>query len=265
MNKLLLNGEIPVNSYIIQDGNDCFIIDPGFEKERVLDYMSKNNLNLKGVLLTHAHFDHTGAIDLDVPVYIHTDELEFLADEYLNGYIYYGKELPYDTNSLDIRVVNDGDIIKLNNKTIEVIHTPGHTPGGVCFKDGNEIYTGDTIFYGSIGRYDFPKADQRTLMNSVINFLESNDDETILYPAHGESTTIAYERKYNQYYLFWKKNNDIIPFQNETEKLYYLGKELIDEKNYEPAIPIFENLMKLTPDNMMVHAYLKMAKDKKTH
>lgn len=206
MKKMLLYGDINVNCYFIEHDGICFIIDPGYEKNRVIEYIKENNLEVLGILLTHGHIDHIGAIDaFDVPVYIHEKEYEILIDNHKNGFEFYGKEKPYDLNDIKVIKINEHSVLNIGDKKIEVIFTPGHTVGGVCYKIDNDLYTGDTLFEGTVGRWDFPTGDLETLQKTVVNLVDSQDENVKIHPAHGESSTIAIEKKYNHYYNEWKK------------------------------------------------------------
>ncbi len=205
MNKIVLDGDIPVNCYIIEHNKKCFIVDPGYEKEVVQKYVSQNNLEVLGILLTHGHIDHIGAIDaFDVPVYIHENEVDLLRDNHKNGFAYYGKEIPFDINSINIIKMDNDYTLSIDNKTIDVIYTPGHTIGGVCFKIDNDLYTGDTLFKESVGRWDFPTGNEKTLMHTVVNLVDTQADSVKIHPGHGESSTIGDEKTGNYFYLSWK-------------------------------------------------------------
>ena len=206
MKKILLYGDIDVNCYILERHNKCYIIDPGYEKERIINYIQDNNLEVKGILLTHAHIDHIGAIDsFKVPVYLHEKELEILKDNHRNGFEFYGKEKPYELEDIDIVPINENTVLELEDKQIEVIFTPGHTVGCVCYKIDNDLYTGDTLFRGTVGRWDFPTGNQETLRNTIVNLIESMKEDIVIHPAHGESSTIGDEKRNNYFYLEWKK------------------------------------------------------------
>ena len=206
MNRILLYGEIPVNCYIIENNSECFVVDPGYEKERLIKYVSEKGLKVKGILLTHGHIDHIGAIDsFKVPVYIHEREYEILVDNHKNGFEFYGREKPYNLEDIEVVTINEDKIFTLGDKTIEVIFTPGHTIGGVCYKIEDDLYTGDTLFKETVGRWDFPTGDLEVLKESVVRLVDSMNEEVRIHPAHGERSTIENEKKYNDYYNAWKK------------------------------------------------------------
>ncbi len=205
MDKILLLGEINVNCYIIANNQQCYIVDPGYEKDKIKNYVLSKNLEVLGILLTHGHVDHIGAIDcFDVPVNIHKDEYEMLFDNYKNGFDYYDRKKLYSPESLNIVTFDDSKIFQLNEKLIEVYHTPGHTAGGVCYKFGQELYTGDTLFNRAVGRWDFPTGDLASLKNSIIRIIDGFDGDIEIFPGHGPASTIMQEKQRNQYYLNWK-------------------------------------------------------------
>ncbi len=206
MERIVLNGDIPVNCYIIEHNKKCFIVDPGYEKEVLQKYISANNFEVLGILLTHGHIDHIGAIDaFEVPVYIHEKEYELLLDNHKNGFAEYGREIPYSFDSISIVKLVEGQTLNLDEKTIHVIHTPGHTSGGVCYKIDNDLYTGDTLFKDAVGRWDFPTGDLAILAPTVLSLIDSQDDAVRVYPGHGPESTIGQEKKNNYYYLSWKE------------------------------------------------------------
>ncbi len=206
MQKLVLHGEIDVNSYVVDKDGKCFIIDPGFQKERLIKFVEDRNLEVMGILLTHGHFDHIGAVDaFCAPVYLHEKEMEIIMDEQKNGYAVYGIKMPFDLSKIELVPLKDGDKLKLSDMDIDVIHTPGHTVGGVCYKMENNLYSGDTLFEKSIGRYDFPTGDIHALEKSVVYLIENLDEGTRVHPGHGDSTTIGAEKMANPYYRIWKR------------------------------------------------------------
>lgn len=205
MRRILLYGDIDVNCYFIEHNGKCYIVDPGYEKDRVQKYVSENNLEVLGILLTHGHIDHIGAIDsFDVPVYIHEKEFEILIDNHKNGFEFYGKEKPYNLDDINIVKITESAKLPIDDRFIEVIFTPGHTVGGVCYKLGDDLYTGDTLFEGTVGRWDFPTGDLEVLKKTVVKLVDSQNDDVRIHPAHGGSSTIGQEKKYNHFYVSWK-------------------------------------------------------------
>ena len=205
MKKLLLRGENYINCFFIEDKHSCYVVDPGGEKEKLIQYVKENKLEIVGILLTHAHIDHICAIDaFKAPIYMHRKEYEIFLDNYNSGFKNFGKEVPFDLNQLRIILIRDNDILPLNDKKIKVIYTPGHTVGGVCYKFENDLYTGDTLFQGSVGRWDLPTGSLQDLRKSVVHLVDSQNEDVRVHPSHGESTTIGEEKKNNYFYKEWK-------------------------------------------------------------
>lgn len=199
MQTFLLNGIIPVNSYVFSTENNTYIVDPGSDKEQLLEIIKNNNID--GVLLTHGHADHIGLIGLfKCPIYIHEEDYEMIINDSINCYKLLGLKHEYDVDKLNIIKIKDEDIID----GIKVIHTPGHTKGSVSFLYKNKLFSGDTIFKSSIGRTDLPTGDMKKMKESILKLMEL-DDHINIYPGHDNKTTIKDEKKYNPYYLQWKK------------------------------------------------------------
>lgn len=211
MKKIVVTGEISknkyidINCYIIDYKGKCFIVDPGFEKERIIHLVNENNLTVEGIILTHSHLDHTSAIDcFDVPVYISENEYDLLVYNHENQYIERELVKPFDLKDIKIIKVKKDEKIPFLDKFIEVIATPGHTIGGVCYKFENDLFSGDTLFKGAVGRSDFRTGDINALKKSVVGLINDLDNEINVHPGHMDSTTIGFEKKYNQYYNAWK-------------------------------------------------------------
>lgn len=184
-------GAYQTNCYILHDeGDSCVVIDPGYEPERILSQVERLGLQVEAVLLTHGHFDHVGAVrdiaaDTGCKVYIHEAELS-MPPAFTAGPLYY-------THSY-----GEGDVLSLAWLTLKVMHTPGHTPGGVCLLVEDHLFCGDTLFAGSCGRTDLPGGSMATLMQSLTRLRGLSDNITI-HPGHGGSSTMAAEKSYNPY------------------------------------------------------------------
>lgn len=195
-------GDLATNSYVLYDTQSGFaaLFDAPAESEVILAFLNEKRVELKYIFLTHAHFDHIGALTevksaTGAQIVIHCDEEQYLNDTSLNlSYV------PLPAVKADIKV-SDGDIIKFADVEIKVIHTPGHTMGGVCYLFDKTLVSGDTLFCGSIGRYDFPMGDFNTEINSIKEKLMTLADDITVYPGHGPSTTIGNERKENPYLI----------------------------------------------------------------
>jgi hydroxyacylglutathione hydrolase len=212
--KRLVLGIVQTNCYIIsnEDLKEAIVIDPSDTAVKIEEYLRENDLTCKGILLTHGHFDHIIAADdlalhTKAKVYVYEDEAELLGDPYLN--------VSLQCNNKECRakwdvLLKDQEVISIAGFTICVLHTPGHTKGGVCyyFTEQKILISGDTLFYESIGRTDFPTGNLSVLLESIRNRLMVLDDDVKVYTGHGMPTTIAHERKYNMYINeIYKSNN----------------------------------------------------------
>ncbi len=195
--KCVTVGDIEENAYIFDYGNGAAIIDAGAEYEKL-----KSALNGKPcthVLLTHAHFDHIGAVASfqrdGAKIYLHRDDVKLL-NGIGNLSAMFGAKL--DKFSPDI-ILSDGDAVKLGEYEVKVISTPGHTDGSVCYITGNTIFSGDTLFRMSVGRTDFPSGNSQKLHESILKKLFVLNDNYEVLPGHGEKTRLGFEKKYNYY------------------------------------------------------------------
>ena len=195
--KCLPVGHLMTNCYIVTDETtlECAVIDPGDESNTILYYLEDNHLTCRAILLTHGHYDHTGAVyavheETGAPVYMNAldagtavafDSYSFVPPE---GTIFY----------------KEGDEVKVGNLTFRVMETPGHTPGGVTLICGDALFTGDTLFRMSCGRYDFPGSSSLDLGHSLEKLRDLPGDYEV-YPGHEGSTSLEYERRFNPYML----------------------------------------------------------------
>jgi len=204
--KRIVVGMHESNTYIISDDNtnEALIIDPGDEAKVIMKYIDRDQLQLKGIILTHYHLDHIGAAEklrkkYDCPIYAHKKELDGLKDEKINQSFQYGKTISVVAD----KAISDGDEINIGSLNLMVIHTPGHTPGGICLKliDTNVVFTGDTIFSDDLGRTDLAGGSEEMMRKSITNKVSKWSDETIIYPGHGETSTMNEVRKRGIQYL----------------------------------------------------------------
>lgn len=194
-----------VNAYIYFDEHtkEAVIIDPGKDAEKIMEVIRKNSLNPTKILLTHGHFDHITAVNqlkqaFCIPVYAHKDEVEFLSDPMQN------ESATMGWRSVSVCVdhaLDDGDEIEIGAGRLKVIHTPGHTMGGVSYYDEENrfLFSGDSLFYGSIGRTDFPYGDGELLIKSLKEKILILPDDVNVLPGHGRATTIGNERQSNPF------------------------------------------------------------------
>ena len=185
-------GDYQTNCYILhQEGNrDCVVIDPGYEPEIILCYLSEKGLTLQAILLTHGHFDHVGAVrelaaQTDCQVYLNPKELA-MPPMQTAGPLYY------------THTYGEGDRLDIAGISFRVLETPGHTPGSVCLVAENNLFSGDTLFRGSCGRTDLPCGDHRAMTESLKRLAALREDYNV-YPGHGSNTTLAREQKTNPY------------------------------------------------------------------
>ncbi|MFH1860260.1 MAG: MBL fold metallo-hydrolase, partial [bacterium] len=188
----LMVGELRANCYIIAQENsrECVIIDPGEDGEKILQFLKKKGLNPVYIINTHGHIDHIGANlfiaeQTGAKILIHQNDAKMLHDPILNLSSFVNSSV---TSKQADYILEDGEILEVSGITIEILHTPGHTKGGICLKIHNCIFTGDTLFAGGVGRTDFPNGSHETLIKSINKKLMALDDETIVYPGHGESS-----------------------------------------------------------------------------
>ncbi len=198
-------GELQVNCYILapQENSSAIIIDPGADEAKIKKALNKHKLKPAFVINTHGHFDHIGCDDkFGVAVYAHSDEVKLLLNPERNLSNFLAGA--YSVKS-EIKPLKEGQVIELDGIELEVIHTPGHTPGGISLlmkKPKTDIlFTGDSLFCQSIGRTDFPGADEALLINSIKDKLLKLPDNTVLYPGHGPTSTIGKEKSSNPYLI----------------------------------------------------------------
>jgi glyoxylase-like metal-dependent hydrolase (beta-lactamase superfamily II) len=199
-------GMVGTNCYIVSDEatKECFIVDIATYSPEMIGHIRKMELQVKGVLLTHGHFDHIMGVqefvdEIPTTVYAHEEEAEYLKDPQLNFSISLGRR-EYTLN--EVEFLQENQIFELAGFKIEIIHVPGHTSGGCAYylPDEGVVFTGDTLFNGSVGRTDFPGGDSELLLSSIKEKLLTLPEDTKVYPGHVESTSIGKEKKVNPYF-----------------------------------------------------------------
>jgi len=187
------------NCYILGVNGEGVIIDAGVEPSHVVKRINEHNLNIKYIILTHGHIDHICHIDnlkeaVGGSVVIHEDEADFLTNPVLNCSFVFGEKRTFKAPDIKVK---DGDVLKLSDMDLEIIHTPGHTPGGICIKAGNILFTGDTLFKYTTGRTDLPGGNSDEIVKSIKNKLLTLPGEIQVYPGHNEASTIDFEKANN--------------------------------------------------------------------
>ncbi|MFA6472251.1 MAG: MBL fold metallo-hydrolase [Candidatus Latescibacterota bacterium] len=196
-------GPLGTNCYhvICESSNKSVIIDPGGISESLIHDIGENHLT--AILLTHGHFDHIGGAAkiaelTGAPIMISDVDAALLSDSYSNGSSLFGTELQQVKPD---KLLSSGDIISFGDCSLKVLFTPGHTAGGISFIDGegSTIFSGDVLFRLTVGRWDLPGGNCRTLMNTLRTVFYPLPDSVVVYPGHGESTTIGFEKRHNQF------------------------------------------------------------------
>ena len=185
-------GAYQTNTYLVWEEASpaCVVIDPGYEPEFILAEAERLGKTVAAILLTHGHFDHVGGVrelaaEADCPVYINEKELS-MPPQMTAGPLYY-------TNTY-----GEGDFVEAAGLAFKVLHTPGHTPGSVCLTCENAMFSGDTLFWGSCGRTDFPGGSWAVIRKSLLRLAELPGDYEV-YPGHGDATRLSFERNFNPY------------------------------------------------------------------
>ncbi|WP_196594995.1 MBL fold metallo-hydrolase [Pectinatus frisingensis] len=202
--KVLTNGDFDENCYLAIDTStkEAVVIDPGSHPQLILNWIKAADCTIKYVLNTHGHSDHVGANTavcdkFSIKLGIHPLDAPMLTDAKLNLSTYWGS--PVISKKADF-FLNENDIIHIGKSYLKVIHTPGHTPGGICLINDQIIFSGDSLFAESIGRSDFPGGSMKALVSSLERKILPLSTDNIVYPGHGPTTTIGHEKTYNPYF-----------------------------------------------------------------
>jgi hydroxyacylglutathione hydrolase len=203
--RMLTVGPVAENCFVFHaDGGDqALIVDPGDEAPRILAAVDELGAEVEAILLTHTHFDHIGAVApvakaTGAPVWCPEIEVPVLAD--VNSYVPWPEFGPFEDYDAD-HTLAGGEKLELAGFEIDVVFTPGHSPGHVTYSIPAEqvLFSGDVLFQGSVGRTDLPGGDTQTLMDSIAKLLETHPDETVVYPGHMGQTTLGAERATNPF------------------------------------------------------------------
>lgn len=202
--KKFVTGIISTNCYLVinEETKEAVIVDPAAFPRSMKTYIEEEGIKPTAILLTHGHFDHMMGIDaflevFDIPVYVHEDDEETMCQPQLNLSSTYTSGYTYTKADY----IREGQVLSYAGYDFKVIHTPGHTRGGVCYYVESEhvLFSGDTLFQMSVGRSDFPNSSTSDLIRSVREKLMILPDETLVYPGHMGETKIGYEKKHNPY------------------------------------------------------------------
>lgn len=195
----LVLGPLQVNCYIVYENQSCVVIDPGFEPERIMKTCGQLGLTVEAILLTHGHFDHVGGVQPLVQatgcaLWMSQGDWSQVRNP-MNDYLYPIANCDFT----EVQFCEDGQVIRAADLAFSVLETPGHSWGSVCYRCGDAIFSGDTLFAGGCGRTDLPGGDWNTIRESLRRLadLPGNAD---VYPGHGESTTLDNERSNNPYF-----------------------------------------------------------------
>lgn len=201
--KVFVKGPIDANNYLIIDEktNDAVLIDCSSAEDSFIEEVKSTGVNLKYILLTHGHFDHLLGVDkfhevFGVDTYVAQEDMTQvrLVPDMMQMF---AGMMPVNISSIN-HYVKDGDEFKVGDLTIKAISTPGHTEGGMCYLIGDTLFSGDTMFQGSVGRCDLTGGSWDAIKDSIINKLFKLPATTVVYPGHGPKTTIDFEKKYNE-------------------------------------------------------------------
>ena len=203
----LILGAYETNSYVLRQSEtatDCVVIDTGLDIGGLIGFLEEQQLNPVAIVLTHGHADHIGGLAAlrsrfaDMKVYIHELDAEMLTEPLASLSAMTGA--PFTTEPQDFSL-QDQSVVELAGMELLVLHTPGHTPGGICLysKQDSVAFVGDTLFAESVGRTDFPGGSMSQLTSSIREKLFSLPDETKVYPGHGPATSIGHEKTHNPF------------------------------------------------------------------
>jgi hydroxyacylglutathione hydrolase len=201
--KVIEVGPFITNCYLLFANREAMLIDPGDDFLRIKELIEENHVEVKKIILTHGHIDHIRAVPeakklTGAPVLIHSGDAGMLIDPAAN--LSQWQDQPFKTAPADM-MIKEKDIIETDDFKLEVLHTPGHTLGGISLLTNGMVFTGDALFWGSVGRTDFPDGDHAVLIEGIKSRLLTLPDNTVVYPGHGPETTIEHERKFNPFLI----------------------------------------------------------------
>jgi len=205
MIKRIVTPGMGANCYLVscEKTNNAFIVDPGAGSKTILNAVKENRMDISLIILTHGHFDHIGAVEflrkeLKAKVAIHKKDAEMLTNPEKNLSRFMGMDI--SLSPADI-LLEDNEKVMIGELEVQVLHTPGHTPGSICLLTEQGLFSGDTLFAGSIGRTDFPGGSMSQLLQSIKERLLVLNDDTQVFPGHEAMTTIGKEKRMNPFII----------------------------------------------------------------
>jgi glyoxylase-like metal-dependent hydrolase (beta-lactamase superfamily II) len=203
--KMLVVGPIQANCYILgcERTREAAVIDPGDDADEILMTLAKDKLRCVYIINTHGHFDHSGANKrlkevTGAPLVLHEADAPMVINQAASGKMW---GMKVENSPAPDRPVKDGDIIAFGDISLKVLHTPGHSEGGISLVTDKIVFVGDTLFAGSIGRTDFPGGDYDGLLRSVRDKIFPLGDDVVIYPGHGPETTVGREKRTNPFFV----------------------------------------------------------------
>lgn len=202
--RTLVAGPLETNCYILwcESTRKAAIIDPGGARDRIASLVESQGLEVEWILLTHGHPDHAFyaghlARRFGSRIGMHEADVRHLTEGLSLAELFYDVSEYVEFSPTDL--LSDGDVVQFGDSRLQVIHTPGHSEGGLCYAIGADVFCGDTVFAGSVGRTDFPGGSYEQLIRSIREKILTLDDDTRLHPGHGPATTVGAERLHNQF------------------------------------------------------------------
>ncbi|HZX10350.1 MAG TPA: MBL fold metallo-hydrolase [Acidobacteriota bacterium] len=201
--KWIVVGALETNCYLVysEDTNECIIVDPGADPDKIVQEVRSNHLNPTAIVNTHGHVDHVGANkpikdEFDIPLYIHKEDLKLLKSALQSGF---GLMIGAKKSPTPDGFIKEGDVLELGESHLKVLHTPGHSPGSISLLGDGFILSGDVLFRGGVGRTDLPGGSWRKLQESIQKRIFTLPPDTLVLPGHGPSTKVSFEKNSNPY------------------------------------------------------------------